>query len=140
MTVKTLTIRIPGVAAPQGSKKSYVINGRAVMVESSSKLKPWRAVVTLTTQLAATDQKWIPTDGPVAMDITFEMQKPASSRRAYPTVKPDLDKLLRAVLDGLTDAGIWKDDSQVVSVIARKVYVLNKPGVTAIVTPIGDQP
>lgn len=108
------------------------------MVESSAKLKPWRAIVTLTAQLAASDQKWITSEGPISMDITFEVQKPTSSRRAYPTVKPDLDKLLRAVLDGLTDAGIWKDDSQVVSVLARKVYVLNKPGVTAIVTPIGE--
>lgn len=138
MTVRELTITIPGTAAPQGSKKSYVINGRAVMVESSAKLKPWRAVVTLTTQLAARDQKWTYTEGPVSVNITFEVQKPTSSRRAYPTVKPDIDKLLRAVLDGLTDAGIWKDDSQVVTVIARKVYVLTKPGVIATVKQIGE--
>lgn len=138
MTVKELTITIPGQAAPQGSKKSYVVNGRAVMVESSSKLKPWRAVVTLTTKVAAQEQKWTYTEGPVSVDLIFEIQKPNSSRRAYPTVKPDIDKLLRAVLDGITDAGIWKDDSQVVSVLARKVYVMNKPGVIATVRQIGE--
>jgi Holliday junction resolvase RusA-like endonuclease len=46
-------------------------------------------------------------------------------------VRPDLDKLLRSTLDGLTDAGVWRDDSQVVSISAAKVYAKNgdTPGV-----------
>lgn len=32
----------------------------------------------------------------------------------YVTCTPDLDKLLRAAKDGLTDAGVWTDDSRVV--------------------------
>lgn len=43
-------------------------------------------------------------------------------RLTQPSVRPDLDKLCRAVLDALTDAGIWHDDSQVCSLSAIKVY------------------
>jgi len=51
------------------------------------------------------------------------------------TKMPDLDKLVRAVCDGLTDAGIWDDDSQVIRLIARKDYADNcEPGVDIQVT------
>ena len=38
-----------------------------------------------------------------------------------PSVAPDLDKLIRAVLDGLT-AIAYVDDGQVVSIVAEKAY------------------
>jgi Holliday junction resolvase RusA-like endonuclease len=38
-----------------------------------------------------------------------------------PTVPPDLDKLIRAVLDGLTGVA-YKDDGQVVKITAVKIY------------------
>ena len=40
----------------------------------------------------------------------------------WPVTKPDLDKLTRALLDALTDAGIWRDDSQAVELHAEKIY------------------
>lgn len=38
------------------------------------------------------------------------------------TSKPDLDKLVRAVLDAVTDAKVWVDDAHVVRVVASKEY------------------
>jgi Holliday junction resolvase RusA-like endonuclease len=37
-------------------------------------------------------------------------------------VSPDLDKLIRAVGDSLTDSGIVVDDSRIVRISARKIY------------------
>ncbi len=37
-----------------------------------------------------------------------------------PTQPPDLDKLVRAIGDALTDAGVWLDDAQVVGWSAWK--------------------
>jgi hypothetical protein len=34
---------------------------------------------------------------------------------AFPAKRPDLDKLVRSVLDGLSDGGAFDDDSQVAS-------------------------
>jgi hypothetical protein len=34
--------------------------------------------------------------------------------------RPDLDKLVRAVFDAIGSAGVWADDSQVVTVHAHK--------------------
>ena len=36
--------------------------------------------------------------------------------------KPDIDNLIKTVLDGLNRSGIWKDDNQVVSIRANKYY------------------
>ena len=40
----------------------------------------------------------------------------------FKTSKPDIDNLLKAALDALTDAGMWSDDSQVVQVNAAKMF------------------
>lgn len=49
----------------------------------------------------------------------------------WPTTKPDGDKLLRALMDGLTTAGIWWDDSQAVHISARKLFVNDGPPSTS---------
>jgi Holliday junction resolvase RusA-like endonuclease len=36
--------------------------------------------------------------------------------------KPDIDKLIRATLDGFTDARLWVDDALVDCVVLRKLY------------------
>jgi Holliday junction resolvase RusA-like endonuclease len=51
------------------------------------------------------------------------------------SVKPDIDKLSRSVLDAIT-GGIVKDDSQVIILNARKEYG-DKPGVLIRVAEIG---
>jgi Holliday junction resolvase RusA-like endonuclease len=54
----------------------------------------------------------------------------------FPTVAPDLDKLLRLVNDAITDAGcVWLDDAQVVEIRARKVYVTTQPGCSIRIHP-----
>lgn len=67
--------------------------------------------------------------------IIFYLEKPASVKRPFPTVRGtgDLDKLTRAVLDALTRTvdkkskkvtveGLWADDAQVVRIKATKYY------------------
>jgi Holliday junction resolvase RusA-like endonuclease len=64
---------------------------------------------------------------------------PRNSRRTKPELHPkapswptgpaDTDKLVRAVLDAITDAGLWHDDSQVVVLVAAKRYTCGAPGV-----------
>ena len=55
----------------------------------------------------------------------------------YKSTKPDLDKLCRSTLDGITGVLI-KDDSQVVNLICNKVYA-NKgelPGALITINPL----
>jgi Holliday junction resolvase RusA-like endonuclease len=114
-----LTIEVQGDPASQGSHS--VINGRIVQV-NSSKHKRWRnAVVFAALDLISED--WKPIDAPVELSVIFYMPRPKTVQdRALPSVMPDLDKLIRAVADSLTDAGIYADDSRIVRINAAKVY------------------
>lgn len=110
--------------APQGSKR-HVGNGR--MIEASTKVKPWRFAVSQ----AALESDYQLTDRPVMVQITFMFSRPKSHYNSkgelkktapfYKSTKPDLDKLCRSTLDGITNVLI-KDDSQVVNLMCCKVY------------------
>jgi Holliday junction resolvase RusA-like endonuclease len=79
----------------------------------------------------------------------FRMPRPQSHlnstgklRTAAPThhtSKPDIDNLIKCVLDRITQSElIWKDDSQVDKLVAQKVYSCDgKPGV--VVTIYGQE-
>lgn len=70
-------------------------------------------------------------EGPLGMVLTVYRSTPksfskikasrAEAGQITPTTKPDIDNYLKGVKDALKGV-IWKDDSQVVEVFARKRY------------------
>lgn len=67
--------------------------------------------------------KFGPMEGPLSVHLDFLFAAP--SRRAEGTwrvKRPDLDNLSKAVMDALTDAGAWQDDSQVAELRACKRF------------------
>jgi Holliday junction resolvase RusA-like endonuclease len=117
----TLTITVNGTPAPKGSFK--IRRGR--ITNDNERTKPWQELV----QWAALDamvphRHLFPLRGPLAVTIVFTVPRPKSlpKRVLWPTAKRDLDKLLRAVFDALTAAGVIQDDGQIVVVRASKVY------------------
>jgi len=120
-----IEVDVIGTPAPQGSKRGLVIGDRAVLVESSKNVKPWREAVKQAVMLAyPARERRSPTLllGPVALEVCFRIAKPKKPRYESPGTKPDVDKLLRSTLDALKDAGVYEDDSRVVSVLAYKVF------------------
>lgn len=120
---------IEGVPIPQGSKTARIIRTpkgpiASLYNDNDKVLKPWRKTVTA----AAAALGVVRVEGPVVVDVEFRTVRPKSVKRQHPTVKPDVDKLQRALFDGITDAGVWRDDAQIVDVHATKVYA-DEPGV-----------
>ena len=113
--------RVFGIPAPKGSKKAYVRGGHAVLVESSKAAKPWEQAVHWT----ARDSGCTAWEGPIDVCITFLMPRVSDTpkkRLDTPHIrKPDIDKLLRCTLDGLTGA-CFLDDSQVCGLRGEKRY------------------
>lgn len=105
---------VQGEPAPQGSKQAYVRGGRAVLVEASKKLAPWRKHVA-----TVFGEFWDkgPIQGGARADIEFVMPRPKSTPKSKPTPpaikRPDVDKLVRAIFDAITGIA-FLDDSQVV--------------------------
>ena len=107
---------VPGLPAAQGSKR-HVGGGR--LVEQSKAVGPWRTVIAWH---MARVWKQALLGGPVTVALDFVMPRPkATPKRFTPAAvkRPDIDKLERAVFDALTGI-VWKDDSQVIRVLASK--------------------
>jgi Holliday junction resolvase RusA-like endonuclease len=122
-----VSLSVVGDPASQGSHA--IMQGRIVQV-NSSKHKAWRNAITQTA-LATLPTDWQPIDEPCELIVNFYLPKPASVKRSLPTVSPDLDKLIRAVGDSLTDSGVVADDSRIVRISARKLYAIGiEPGAT----------
>lgn len=137
--MNAVTFFVAGVPVPQGSMTGRVQGKRAVIYASNEKkLRPWRESVTRIARASWFDRPQI--DGPVRLDVVFVFERPASVKRRLPSVFPDLDKLVRAIGDGVTEAGIWKDDGQVIRIVAEKVYGA-APGVHVSISEMSaDQP
>ena len=60
-----------------------------------------------------------PLKGAIFIDITFSFKVRSGS--GWHTKKPDLDNLVKSVLDGLNGI-LWEDDKQVAEIRARKFY------------------
>lgn len=135
--MKPIKLRVYGLPAPQGSKKvvNYV-DGRAILGESSGRVKPWRQDV----RQAALEAKCEPFNVAVMVEAEFLYPRPKGhfgTGRNAGTIKAsapewvtsmlagDVDKVLRSTLDGLSAAcggTVIRDDSLVVEVHATKRY------------------
>lgn len=119
-----LSVVVPGVAVAQGSLRSLG-NGRPTVHSNAAALMPWRATVVATVQagMAQAGGEW-PLTGPVKLEVLFALPRPRSApkSRVFPDRKPDLDKLVRAIGDSLTQAGAIADDAQIVTLLADKEY------------------
>lgn len=118
-TSRLLEVFVPGQPAAQGSKR-HVGGGR--LLEQSKKVRPWRNQIVAV--LATTGRHLAPLEGAVRADLEFVMPRPLATPKTRPTPpavkRPDLDKLIRAVFDAISDARVWKDDSCAVQVMAGK--------------------
>jgi len=110
---------VRGRPIPQGSMK-FIKPG--VMIHSRAlELARWRADIARNAELFG----FKPITSAVKVDLDFVVSRPKSTKRTYPSVKPDLDKLIRAVLDGLTGVA-FQDDSQVILINSSKTYGENQ--------------
>jgi Holliday junction resolvase RusA-like endonuclease len=113
-----VSLSVTGNPASQGSHA--IMYGRIVQV-NSSKHKAWRKAI-VQEAIASLPDDWQPIDEPCELIVNFYLPKPKTVDRQLPSVSPDLDKLIRAVGDSLTDSGVVTDDSRIVRISARKLY------------------
>jgi Holliday junction resolvase RusA-like endonuclease len=143
-----LTVNVVGTPAPAGSKRAFVVNGRARMQESSKKVRPWWQAVAGAAQEALPDD-WETITGPVGVDIVFYLARPGYHYRtgshagelkpnapSWADKKPDTDKLERTVLDALKAVGVYRDDCQVADLRGVKRYADAATGARITITPL----
>ena len=113
--VRWMTVGIP---APQGSKRHV---GNGIMIEQSESLPAWRNQLIYDIKKAADGVKF---DGGINVTLDFRFPRLKSHYRTgkyshilrddaplYKITKPDIDKIIRAVMDAMTYSGVIKDDA-----------------------------
>lgn len=130
-----LVVDIPGIPQPQGSK---VANGFGGVRDANKKLRPWRNEAM--TAIWRETQRRPPIAEPVVLHAEFYFSRPRShygtgrnegvlrpSAPTFHTQKPDLDKLVRAVGDALTEGGAIRDDCIIANIDTGKYWTIGPP-------------
>jgi Holliday junction resolvase RusA-like endonuclease len=129
--MKTVSLTIPGEPVAKGRARAFVRGGK-VGHYTPNKTAVYEKTVAKISSVAMGGQPQI--DGACSLRISFFMPIPKSwslkkqllaiAGEIKPTSKPDLDNLIKAVKDGINGV-VWRDDSQVVELVAVKKYDQN---------------
>lgn len=131
-TIEELSFYVEGIPAPQGSKTMN--RGGHSFREASKILPAWRRRLIARAVEVLDGREGFDREEPIYCALQFYVPRPKTVTRTHPTVKPDVDKLERAVLDALTMAKVWGDDSQVIAGTRGKRYADEcAPGVRIVV-------
>lgn len=145
--MSTLAFTITGEPKGQPRPRAFARKMGAVHVArfyDSDVADEWKRQVMLAIIKAANAHKWPLTLGPVAISMCFSLPRPKShygakglkaSAPLHHSGKPDADNLAKLVMDQITKSGrVWKDDSQVVSLTAHKIWASgNRSGCSVLI-------
>ena len=115
-----ITFRVEGVPVAQPRHRASFRGGFAKMyIPKDHAIHHWKNLIAR----QAFEQVENVLEHAVKVDVLFVFKARRKTEIGnFKTSKPDIDNLLKAALDALTDAGMWSDDSQVVQVNAAKMY------------------
>lgn len=130
--MREFRLTVYGTPAPAGSKKVVPLGSRYGVVDASKRSAPWKKEIRQAAGREAGNRPVM--EGPLAIRIRFFVKRPQGhfgtgknegvlkgSAPAYPTVKPDVLKLARAVEDALSGIA-YRDDAQIVTELLEKRY------------------
>lgn len=123
----TLTFQVSGIPKAQPRVKAFRRGNHAGVYDPGT-ADGWKLLVRDEARKAWDGKQF---EGTVSVEIEFWMPRPKAhfnkkglkaDAPVYHTSKPDLDNLLKAVFDALTNLGVWRDDSQIASIQSCKSF------------------
>ena len=130
--------RVDGPLVPKGRPRFSKVGG-FIKTYTDSKTMDYEAKVREAAQTAMGSSE--PIETPVGAFVYFRVPVPQSYSKSRtkdcldgflkPSKRPDLDNLLKAVLDAMNGV-VYKDDGQLVSLHCTKVYA-SEPGVDVLI-------
>lgn len=136
-----ISLDLYGEPVPQARARTVRRGGKSITYDPNSKLKEgykWQI---------RSQYREEPLTVPVAMDVVFMMPIPKSTSKTKTAAmmngtihhmkRPDVDNMLKLVNDVLNNL-VFKDDSQVIEIHARKIYS-SKPGTYIRIIPVENQ-
>ena len=132
---------IAGIPKAQPRVKAFVRGGHAGVYTPDS-AESWKQAVRLQATANAPESL---VENPVRVSLDFFLPRPKAHYKRDGSVKsnspvwhckkPDLDNLIKAVTDAITDTQrVWLDDSQICEITATKTYAMNAVGCSVFIS------
>lgn len=139
--LKPVQFTVPGEPVGKGRPRVSTIGGHARMF-TPAKTASYEGLIAMAGTEAMAGRTLL--EGAVMVEMRIVLPVPASKSKKFkaqalageifPTKKPDMDNVIKAIYDGLNGI-VWKDDVQVVDAIVRKRYG-EVPGVHVRIIPL----
>ena len=127
---------VPGIPKPAGSKRAFIIKGRAVITDANNNARDWKIDVQHAAKAASDQMEGNLFSGPIKVIMMFLLPRPKGHYRTgknahllrddapmHPMSKPDVLKLARGTEDALTGM-LWHDDAQITNEHIFKRYCM----------------
>ena len=126
---------VAGIPKAQPRVKAFVRGGHAGVYTPDS-AEAWKQAVRSNATVVAPESILT---GPIRVELDFFLPRPKAhlgkgglpkpKSPVWCQKKPDLDNLIKAVTDAITDTQrVWLDDSQICEITATKTYAINAVG------------
>ncbi len=113
-----LFFKFPGIPVPKGRPR-LIAPG---VVYTPAKTKSYEKLIGTLARVGMGSKK--PLEGPLYVELVAFLPKPKHAKYSFPTVKPDIDNLMKSALDGLNQI-VWHDDCQICQLSMQKQYDTN---------------
>lgn len=137
-TEGTIRFWVDGTPKAQPRPRAFYRKGIGARVYDAGTAEGWKGSVALAARPHVPAK---PLSGPLYVAISFYIPRPKSHYRTgshagelrpdapvYHAQKPDRDNLEKAVLDALTQIGMWEDDSQADDGPVQKFWANDRSG------------
>jgi crossover junction endodeoxyribonuclease RusA len=117
--VLRLSLDLAPMPAPRPRFRAMIVRGKAIGTAYSPKeYKEWQEKA----YRAVYDEiEGIPLlEGPLTVGLIVTAKRPKTTKLSAP--KPDVDNYAKSILDAMTKAGVWADDSQVEFLAVKKQW------------------
>jgi Holliday junction resolvase RusA-like endonuclease len=128
--VSTTDFFVPGKPVPK-ARARFALNFAYTPRQTSQ----WESVIAKAARIAYRAKE--PHSGPCRVEIEIRLSRPPSTKRIFPSVRPDFDNYAKSVCDAINGI-VYRDDGQIVSCSIEKVYCepAHEPGIRVRVTEL----
>ena len=129
--VPAISVEVPGVPVAKGRPRFKAYARNRVKVYADAKTKRYEEAVAVHVAAHTRGKLLAPAGTPVRLDVLAVYPRPQRLNRVkdpsglIPKCNKhhgDLDNHVKAVMDGINQAGLWDDDGQVQCIRAEAVY------------------